>query len=1045
MPKNVNIVTLNPSVAMINIYKASAGSGKTYALTGKYLLILFQKYFQGNRSPYKNILAVTFTNKATDQMKQRILKELYILSTSPDTSSYASEIMAQLAGKINDSFHLKNVAEKILFTLLNDYSAFNISTIDRFFQQVLRSFAKELGYYSSYSVELDQEAILSLAVDELLNKLEDKKDLLSWLILMSESAVEEGKSWNIQPQILDLGKNLFSEEFKLKSKDHKDLLKDRSALREYRSKMRQIINDFKAKAKDYGCQGEELLNKFSLQLEDFSYGKNSAFSYFNKLKEGSCEPPGVRFRAAVDSPDKWTSKTAKAELKATVLAMSEDGMNSLMAEVLSFFTAKDYEEFTTALKITESLDILGVLYDISESVVDYCKENNLLLLPETTEFLNKIIDGSDTPFVYEKIGSRIENYLLDEFQDTSTMQWSNFYPLLRDSVDSNNENLIVGDVKQSIYRWRNSDWRLLNSQVALDFKGAINEKVLDTNWRSREGIINFNNAFFKSAVAKVQSIYNALSEDETNTSLLSIYSDVAQNTPKTPKSGGIVSLNFFTETSKDGEDKELRIPNDILAQIQKLQALGYSLNDIAILVQKNSQGEKIARFLIDNSYNVVSEDSLFISSSVVVNKIVSQIRNLSAQSHDPIADILFSNETFVPTETSLYNICEEIIRLLSPDELKEQVFIQAFLDLVSDYVANNTSDILGFLQWWDDSGVKKSISVPEGEQAIRIMTIHKSKGLDFKIVIIPFFEAKLYKEKGKLLWCTPKRPPFDNLPLVPIKTGSSLVNTIFKDEYIEELKYSYIDALNVSYVAFTRAVDAMFIYMDIPEKLKEVKSISEMLAQEFLSGDDVESETLGDYTINRVSFPKEAKLEAIIKSQEEISACELKSSDTFYSQSIDKRLELSTKAANYIEDDSSRLNGILMHEILSRVLTKEDIRDSLEDAQKQGKFLPSTYQQTYDQLVEKIESVEHLGWYDRASEVLNEASIISPTGDLYIPDRVVIKDGAVKVIDYKFGKLFSAKYKKQVLRYMALLKEMGYDDVSGFIWYFQSNKVEEVS
>lgn len=1087
---------------MLEICKASAGSGKTYALTGKYLKILFEKFFQGNKFPYKNILAVTFTNKATDEMKQRILHELHLISIKPEDSGYFNDLYevfkdgasAITSSESNISSLMRDSARRILFALLNDYSSFNVSTIDRFFQQVLRSFARELGQYSSYNVELDQNSVLNQAVDAMMDSLENNKELLKWLIEMSEDAVEKGENWNVQAQVMGLASELFSEDFMIKSRNLKNVLKDKDGINNYRTKLLALARDFENRVKSLAVLGITKLENAGFTLESFPYGSNSGFSYLYKLKSGNFELPKIRFVALANNVSKWYTKSAKEPFKASVEALYVDDLNDIICELVSLMNAdsSDYIDYMSAKIIVKDLFVLGVLYDVSEFINSFCKDNNVVLLSQTTGFLNKIIDGNDTPFVYEKIGTRLENYMLDEFQDTSNMQWDNFMPLLTDSIDSGFQNLIVGDVKQSIYRWRNSDWRLLNSKVKETFSNVngsnVIENTLVTNWRSLSNVVNFNNAFFVDVTAEgtidsLQDLYNKnmeLADDSQDHSISSIYSDVFQKLPINKDEGGLVTLNFVNTKISDQPFNEM-VLGALPSYIRALNARGIEDKDIALLVHKNIEGAELARFLLSEGFNVISEDSLFISSSVAVSKVIAQLKSLSSQGDDMINKFLFGDVYFEPKEKTLYNICEEAIRHLNPQEKKDVVFIQAFLDLVCDYVANNTADITGFIKWWDQSGYKAPISIPEGENALRIMTIHKSKGLGFRAVILPFFKAELYREKGHILWCTPSSVPFNDMKLVPIHTNSNLKNTIFKKDYMDEIKYSFIDSINAAYVAFTRAKEELIIFMEdritSTDKIS-IKSVSDALCYKFLNyknspintkGSDILSNMQIKYldSYNSACFTemdeqlpmnttfcrlgsavKSSSLEANIPVSKALS-------DEFYSMPINGRLRLSLKGTSFMSEDN-RSKGVIMHEILSKVSTIEDLDTAVDDSVSQGTILIPEKEAILAKLKESIISVQDRGWYAQGNRTLNEISIIDAYGQSHIPDRVIFTSNSdrydlwdndsvlVQVIDYKFGNIHSPRYIKQVSSYISLIKQMGYVNVKGFIWYFEDGSVEEV-
>lgn len=1049
---------------MLKIYKASAGSGKTYTLTGEYLRILFAKYMEGNRHPYRNILAVTFTNKATDEMKQRILQELRQLSEDPEKSGYCSELSA-----ICGSGNLRRIAQKVLYAMLNDYSSFNISTIDKFFQKTLRAFAREIGQYTSYAVELDQNGVLVSAIDTMMDSLEENPELLAWLITMSEDAVEKGENWNVEAQVLNLGTQIFSEEFKIRSRGMENILRDRETIEGYRRQMTGIIREFEDKARDLAVSGLDMISAAGLTVEDFPNGSKSGFTYLRKLsklrqtRKGEYDLPGSRFLNAVDDVSKWTTRSAAPALKGQMQDLYDNGLNDIIREIARMMDpeSEQFRNCMTAHAINRDLFVMGLLHDISQEITKYCRENNVVLISETTGFLNKIIDGSDTPFVYERIGVRLENYMLDEFQDTSKMQWDNFRPLLADSLASGQENLIVGDVKQSIYRWRNSDWKLLNSGIKETFAGESDEKNLEVNWRSREAIVRFNNAFFTDAGIQVQNIYNSQTGREDQ-SISSIYSEegVVQQLPPKQDSAGLVSLNLVKGCSQKEKFRET-VLETLPALVRSIHDRGIDYKDIALLVHRNAEGADLARYLIAEGFNVISEDSLYISSSPAVAKVIFQLRTLSGQADDKINQYIFGDAGFVPQEKTLYNICEEAIRALPEEEKRDVVFIQAFLDLVCDYVALNSSDIGGFVKWWDDYGVRQSVSIPEGENALRVMSIHKSKGLGFKAVIIPFFEAELNNErKEKILWCSPEVQPFDQFSLVPVRYGRHLAGTIFREDYLDEVKYSFIDALNATYVAFTRAKDELHVYMrdniKDPENA-DVKSMADLLCLRYAGIGDKIGEESGLHAGMKEPAVREAAEEdddaaeiltytigqaaeqpAAAVHTEEIRQCQ----SQIYSEPTGSRLCLSLKGTELLSEDN-RSYGVLMHNILAAVGTAADLEKAVDESIAQGAIGKERRGYILDSLRTKIGSVSDRGWYDSGHSFLNEVAIIDEKGQRHVPDRVIFTPDKVEVIDYKFGNIHNPAYIRQVRSYMELIRQMGYENVLGYLWYFEEGEIEE--
>ena len=990
---------------MLEIWKASAGSGKTHKLTGDYI----RELLSGGTDRYKHILAVTFTNKATGEMKQRILKELNTLA-SGGKSPYIEELKRlERFSKVPETDREQAVrghAAAVLSEILNDYSLFNISTIDRFFQQVLRSFALETGHFASYSVELNDSAVLTMAVDSLMNSLDDNKELLDWLINLSVEAVESGRDWNSVPQLLALGSELFKEPYKLAVRSAGSGLPGRAEIDSCGSRMRKITGDFQRDARAKADKAFAIMGGYGLDVEDFKGGSRSFMKYFEKLRSRRYEVPSASFvKMADEDSSKWCSGAGKSKAGSIAQAYA-DGLRDLVQEMAADDWQARLREYFTAQEILRNLTVMGILSDIEGGVRDYCRRNNLVLLSDTPKFLSDIIDGSDTPFIYEKVGCRIDNYLLDEFQDTSRMQWGNFRPLIADSVDAGHFCMAVGDVKQSIYRWRGSDWKLLDSGIEADLgAGRCRKDTLRYNWRSSAEVVRFNNAFFQS-----------LGE---NGFLGGIYADAAQEIPQAGiRPSGHVCVTFVDgETAAVGDEVYMQ---KILDAVNRLIANGYRPGDIAFLVRTRAEGAAMSDYLISKGFSIMTEDSLKISSSPAVRHVVDRLRQMTGS-----AEVLQDVPDNMLQEKSLYNICEELLRS-GGDAVEDggPAFLAAFLDSVMEYVGTEGSDITGFLEWWDTEGRDRSVSAPEGRDALRVITIHKSKGLEFKAVIVPFFQMRLYPAGNfsKYIWCGCDEPSFKILPVYPLEFRSSLEQTYFQKEYKEEKRLSAVDAVNVSYVAFTRAERELLVFAQAPSSPKtEASSVSGLLYRHLRSElvDNVYES--GSWTFQ--SYGRDA------------GGAYDDSVGVLPSVPVGNRLQLSFPSGEFFPEDGSRLRGIVLHDIMSRVEVAEDLDSSLGRAVAAGLLAERDEADVRAHLSGMLESVRPLHWFDGTYSVMTEMPIIAPGGDSYRPDRIMYAGDEAIVVDYKFGKVRNGQYRRQVRGYMELLGTMGFTSVKGFLWY----------
>ncbi len=1059
---------------LINVYKASAGSGKTYTLTHEYIDLILR-----NGDAYKHILAVTFTNKATDEMKQRIIEELHKLANSVDDSVVEAGI---------NGVSRSERAREVLVNILHDYSAFSVSTIDKFFQGIMRSFARELGRMATYNVELDTDSVRRQAVDMLFADLhkEENRGLLKWLIDFSLENIDQGNAWGVKNPIDELSKSLFSEDFKLKRDDSLSAEQQREQVDSLKRGIAKIVSEFETKCGEIAQKGVDLIAGAGLSYDQFIGGSRSPFKIFENLSKGlGYETPLKGIIAKHNNVEGWYTKSCKN--KAVFESLYSAGLNDCIGELIEHFE-RNHPLYMTALKIKSNLNTLGILGCVYANILQYCKENNIMLLSETTELLGRIIDGSDTPFIYERVGCWINNFMLDEFQDTSAMQWKNFLPLLKNSTAMGEKNLIVGDVKQSIYRWRNSDWSILNSNIESEFGSLVNHKALLTNWRSMENIINFNNRFFKSAAQTASDIYlnrfadsPDISDIETDASIItSIYSNFEQQVPKEKQEAdnkypdGYIEIDFIdTQILAEREQTYEDVMGELLVDAMKrVVSQGYKQKSVGVLVRTNAEAAEAARILLGSGFSVVSADSLMISSSPVVEKVVNIMREIDSPNSNILRAYSFikgfpANEDIEDAQKQLlgkmplYQMCEQIIRLyLSESEKMDLLFIQAFLDVVLEFTIRNGSTLGAFLKWWDELGIKKAISFPEGQQAVHVMTIHKSKGLAFDVVIMPYFNAPLVNSgrSAPLLWSSSASDRLGYKGPLPVKSVSALNNTLFESDYREEILNESIDALNMAYVAFTRARNELILFAKKPacSKTKRgytIGSVSDIL-YDYLqasvedSHDRFESRERvicledGEFAVEGFSIgaPLEAERKRELEQGKERKeggtggGVETYLLENQLQERINSsRIKTSLQSGSINDELSLRDNGILMHDIFASI-------NSVEDA------MHIHDEDVREQVIRMLASVEERGWFSDRYKVYKESSIILPSGSVLRPDRVLVDGNSAIIIDYKFGeyKAGHKKYHKQVQSYMQLLMDMGFTAVSGYLWYPKEGVVETV-
>ena len=1100
-------------MSSLEVYKASAGSGKTFRIVREYLRMVFQR-----PGAYKNILAVTFTNKATAEMKDRILKDL---------SSLASGKPSGHLDYLKDEFHkseeeIRKTAVEILKLILHDYSRFSVSTIDSFFQRVIRAFSREMRLNASYRTELDVQLVLEEAVDRLFLDIDNNLDLKNWMLEYADKNLRDGKSWNFREELTGRGKELFNEEFKLFSEPLLQKLADKSYLTKYNQELRVVLDNYELKLKEIGKKGLELIAAQGLTFDSFKYGKSSFANHFNKLVAGALELPGSRTLSACDNLDDWSKATDKPVLKDKIAAVYDSGLNELLVNSIEYMKTEGVQA-NTSKAILANLFSFGLLTDIAIKVQEISKEKNLVLLNDSSQLLRKVIAGSDSPFVYEKMGSVYRNFMLDEFQDTSRLQWHNFKPLIENSLAEGNRNIIVGDVKQSIYRWRNGDWNLLANQVEDDLSHFGTSVIsLDTNWRSTKKVIDFNNILFRETSRLLNNDFESTFIESGHTFdelpgmqgiIEKAYSDHFQKFSGKSLMDGYVRVQFIeNEDSRRKSDyRDLAIAA-MITQIEFVQSNGVLPGDIAILVRSKSEGSMIAKALLDRKnantdnsfcYDVISNDTLIIGQSPVVQFILNFF-TLFAGSDDDIvkANIIYGYYNYLaplaerieqPTSEnyhSWFSFNRAIPELFKPwfrtegnvsfdnsllslpvfelacriaqnfglNKIKgELVYLEAFLDLVLQYGRDDAGGTAGFLDWWKTSGSDKTIALSEGQKAISIHTIHKSKGLEFHTVFVPFCDWEIVPQgnKAPYLWCHPEVAPFNMMDLVLVRYGTGLKQTLFSDSYFKEMLYSSVDNLNLLYVALTRAVNSLFIFAPYTPKLNNSTKNIATLIQSVIENSPMLDSIDREKYINLTEFyNSENKILEIGEIKKVLYSEQLEVSKNMVMDGLilaekGDRLKLRIHSDRYFDlydtQKSERVgHGKLLHELFEKIGTVSDVTPALKRMVSEGK-IDKVISDEYQQIIGSLLNQDpFLSWFGGEWKVMNERDILRGDEKRHRPDRVMIKGSELVVIDYKTG-LKSDKDFDQVHGYLTDFSKMGFIQPKGYLWYLADNQLIEVN
>ncbi|WP_319481090.1 UvrD-helicase domain-containing protein [uncultured Draconibacterium sp.] len=1082
---------------MLTVYKASAGSGKTFQLVVEYLKIILNNPYN-----YKHILAVTFTNKATNEMKRRILEQLHLLAIEKD-SPYIEPL--QKDNNYTEQF-IRQRAKEVLKNILHDYNRFSINTIDSFTQKVIKSFNRELGISPNFTVELDNDLLLQEASDRLLARINDDKDLLKWLRDYSKEKIESNRSQRIDDDIQNLGKELFKESFQVFFPDEGESVYNRKNLNEFGKELRQIIQKFEKGIKD---KAQALFNDIfsnGFSVDDFSYKKSGVAGYIQSLANGEIKEPGSRVLTACEDAEKWYS--AKHKQAAEIHNLVDTKLQPGLIGLVEFFTSNT-TRYNTAQAALRQLRMLGILSDLKEEIKQIQQEKGALQLSDSNLLLSKIIGQSDSPFVYEKIGNYYKYFMLDEFQDTSGLQWKNFRPLLENSLAEGNANLIVGDVKQSIYRWRNSDWSILAEQLDAQFSPQQKQDfTLEKNWRSDKNIIAFNNAIFgELKTAFADYLIGSLENREAYIQKFDhIYSSYQQEAGKTnAEATGFTQINFLPE-----DDFEKTATEQLVEQVKYLQDQGIKAKDIAILIRKNKEGGPIieaflaaAKLEENKKYNlsVLSNESLFLHASKAVLVVISAIEllidpenkitqatllhlwqswlkpglktmGIPVQSNNGQSLLDFNDysdwhlqpgfdEEFNAELTGKLEQVKRKVLLTSLDETithicslfglfnfqSELPFLQTLIDKAGELKISLSNDLSNLLYWWNEKGSNTSVNVNEEISSIRLMTVHKSKGLEFKAVLLPFLDWKTSWSgtTAPLLWCKPISEPFNKFPLLPIQAGKHMETSEFAPMYFEEKMNYYIDTLNLVYVAFTRAASVLIANCPMPKESRNNSGSGKpihYLLHKALTNQSKQEEFADCFNEEQDRF-EFGKIDLQQQDDDDQKAILIKQ---YNFNDISDKVSLRLNGEDFLMENeqqhSVKNTGKIIHDILSEIVLAEDANAACLQALHDGKVSREEFDEIQTSIQNNLQIPEVKMWFDGSYEVLNERDLLT-SDKLLRPDRIMFSGDEAIVVDYKTGER-QDKYLYQVKEYAKVLQNSGFSKVTGFLWYLHTGELEKV-
>ncbi|MGJ8683222.1 MAG: UvrD-helicase domain-containing protein [Nonlabens sp.] len=1044
-------------------YSASAGSGKTYTLARDYLTLLFQSQFHNH---YRKILAVTFTNKAVAEMKERVLEHLHNFGKQPVPSNSIGifKHIQEVTGLTEDDLTKKAI--KIHQRLLHDYSAFDIVTIDAFNHRVLRTFAKDIDLPPGFEVELDTDSLINKAIQNLLARAGTDKELTKRLVEFSLSKIDDDKSWDVAYDLMQISSLIKNENhYKyLKSLEHKTAADFDRLQQNLKLKNKDLKNQLIQLAKNLVEQSAQQ----GIDPTDYLRGKNGVFSAVVKTsnEDFSVKPDAASIRDLVEG--NLYAKGQKQNIKDAI-----DGLASDLADFGNAYkSAYGYIKFHE--NIIKSIVPLSLLNELLHEINNIKKEEQIVPIYEFNGILAQQIKDQPAPFIYERLGEKYRHYFIDEFQDTSRMQWENMTPLISNALQSQDEYgnsgtlMLVGDAKQSIYRWRGGDadqfLGLLNEEKLFDL-AKINEP-LEFNWRSYDDVIEFNNSFF--------SFFGDYLNNPPYQDLYHNY--LHQNT--TDKKGGYVQIDFLdkeADFNEEDEDLATPYPPHVHGLIEKVVAQGFQLGDICILVRKHTQGHELAQYLVKQDITVVSGDSLLVQASPRVQLLVEFMK----MAHQPDQDVLKLNfllqyaqyhkiigiNEFVVTYVN--NTIEDIISELFDSEhagveyafAKAPLFtatertaqamglfneqdlrLQSFLELVFEFSNGYDVSLSLFLEHWEKKKEKLSVPATPDPQAVQIMTVHKSKGLEFPVVIVPYCDTRLNFSINPTDWVTVNPAAYEDFNHLYMSLSSEA--QFYPEEpasiYERHIHKTQMDQINGLYVAFTRAAEQLYICgLDIAES-KSLKVGSLTYSQ--LLKRYVESKGLKAIENDQSSSYQLGETGRQSAQEESIPTLEL---GNYKSSASNNRADFSTRRgtlwASGVQESINK--GNVLHDYMSLIETVKDLPQVLDKIDRDT-FIDEDFKAELKETLQKILSAQHFEKYFHTDlTVLNERGILTPTGEKFIPDRLIIDQDMVTIIDYKTGAV-EEKHRDQLDYYAALLQEMDYKIKSKILIY--TDKLEEL-
>ena len=1063
-------------------YKSSAGSGKTTTLVAEYLTIALNSQQADN---YRKILAITFTNKAAHEMKQRVINSLKSMANdSPEFQKYPV-----IYNKVKESLHLNNEqlkrrASNTLNHILHHYNDFSISTIDSFTHKIIRTFAHDLKLPVNFEVDLDNDALLKKSIDLLLSRIGENEALTATLVDFSTSKTENSKSWRIGNDLAEFAKLLIKDEYE----NHLDALRQLH-LDDFKAARKAIQKSIKVKEKRWFERAVHFMDVLAHEGLDYlslAYNKTGPGSYFNKLFNKNFEylDPSKRLLGAIEK-NKWHSGNASKDVQLRIQSI-QDKLTAIGSEMVA--DVYDYKtEYVLEIELNKYIYQLAVLREIELEMQQYKADNNIMSISEFNTRIAEIVLNEPAPFIYERLGERYQHYLIDEFQDTSESQWKNLLPLLSNSLSQGSEgkvnfNMVVGDAKQSIYRWRGGDADQFMELPGI--KGAESnlvlaehqqilarnhqEKVLDSNYRSKREIVEFNNWLFQEMVFKanskyIQNVYWGKGNPKEQT-------EEFRQKFREDHTGGYISFEIKEyEEKEEFEDHNLQ---RILTIIHESLSDGYRAKDICLLFRTNDKAILTANYLVNNNINVLSSETLLIKNDPAVHAIMAflkwtadpedrlnsaglltslhRLEHFSFRLHEKLRELAREKsnkkkfiEDFlkdfhldgVLSKVQTYSIYESVQLLSSLLKLDQQpnAYLSAFAQQAHSFSTRKSNHLKDFLEFWEQKSDGLSISIPEGSDAVRIMTIHKSKGLEFPVVIVPFIDWDYKKSNQAKTWVKVSKEKYHLEAGLISLSKDRFKETKWQALALEEMDKSKLDYYNILYVAVTRPVDRL--YGIVSKRKRESNTISKLMVSLLEEHPNWNSKE----NILTVGARTQVSTQEASVSDNSLSL-KPRSNSNWREQ---LQLAVSTPWNQQESAKEARAFGEILHYLLSLEGSIEKQFDEMNQLVKSG-WIDVSF---VDSIKEKLLAIETYQPYQELKEKAlykwSERELAHPDHGIVRPDKVLFFNEETVVIDFKTGS-YRKKHEEQLSIYVSIIRELQYPGPRGVLFYLDDLKWVEL-